>query len=657
MAVAVCAALLPICAMAASNVYTWVDQTGSGAKMWKGIAGSYDLSKLAAVEISAGHIYTSANGGASWTLQSGSGSRSWLGIASSPDGTHLSAITNITGNVYLSPDSGVTWNVQGGAGTRNWTAVAMASSTAITVASAYSDYIFISTTTGSTWFAATNAGQRAWQALAVSSDGSKIAAAVNPGGIYLSTDGGINWALSSASTTGLWQSIASSADGNKLVAVMHSGYVYTSANGGATWATSSAPYAAWQSVASSGDGTRLAAAIDTGDIYTSSDSGATWTDQTGAGSRIWFSIVSSADGSKLAATAYNGDVWTGGADITPPSVILDPTFNNYHAAGGAFNISSKATDDQGISLVQFYVNGASFGSSTESLGDPTVYYVPFDGTAQPEGTYQYFAVAKDLSGNYATSTPQTFYLIKTPAVITQVTQVPSTITGTSATYYYSASYNAANSNTQIASIDKCLNGTQITASPISPNATSSITIGGLVSGNSYHCTLLLVDAANNDSNVLDIGPFTVVAQASASASSGSSSSGGSITTEELAKLLAPSAATTAYLKSRGMAQPPVAVSGAIAIPVASPATTTSTFGRDLDIGSSGPDVTALQRFLNSNGYPVASSGAGSLGHETGYFSSLTKKAVARYQKDHQISPASGRFGPATRASVQSRLDK
>jgi peptidoglycan hydrolase-like protein with peptidoglycan-binding domain len=75
------------------------------------------------------------------------------------------------------------------------------------------------------------------------------------------------------------------------------------------------------------------------------------------------------------------------------------------------------------------------------------------------------------------------------------------------------------------------------------------------------------------------------------------------------------------------------------------------FTRDLTLGSSGSDVTALQKFLNSHGFMVAASGPGSAGMETTLFGGMTKAALAKFQAAHGIMPASGYFGPKTRAAV------
>lgn len=78
---------------------------------------------------------------------------------------------------------------------------------------------------------------------------------------------------------------------------------------------------------------------------------------------------------------------------------------------------------------------------------------------------------------------------------------------------------------------------------------------------------------------------------------------------------------------------------------------TGSIVRDLELGMEGADVKVLQVFLNTHGYPVATSGVGSRGSETTYFGALTQKALARYQAANGITPAAGYYGPKTRAFV------
>ncbi len=68
------------------------------------------------------------------------------------------------------------------------------------------------------------------------------------------------------------------------------------------------------------------------------------------------------------------------------------------------------------------------------------------------------------------------------------------------------------------------------------------------------------------------------------------------------------------------------------------------FNMNLTVGSSGTDVTRLQNWLISKGYAIP---AGA----TGYFGAQTQSALARYQAATGIVPASGYFGPLTRARV------
>ena len=79
----------------------------------------------------------------------------------------------------------------------------------------------------------------------------------------------------------------------------------------------------------------------------------------------------------------------------------------------------------------------------------------------------------------------------------------------------------------------------------------------------------------------------------------------------------------------------------------------SALTRNLTIGAVGEDVRVLQRFLNANGFIVASSGPGSSGNESTYFGAATTAALSRYQSSVGISPAAGYFGPTTRSRVTS----
>ncbi len=73
-------------------------------------------------------------------------------------------------------------------------------------------------------------------------------------------------------------------------------------------------------------------------------------------------------------------------------------------------------------------------------------------------------------------------------------------------------------------------------------------------------------------------------------------------------------------------------------------------GTNLLFGTISGVVKSLQIFLNTHGYLIAKSGAGSLGKETSYFGQLTKAALIRFQKAYKLPPT-GFFGPMTRALI------
>ena len=87
------------------------------------------------------------------------------------------------------------------------------------------------------------------------------------------------------------------------------------------------------------------------------------------------------------------------------------------------------------------------------------------------------------------------------------------------------------------------------------------------------------------------------------------------------------------------------------------------FTRTLKIGMTNNDVKQLQAFLNTHGFPIAKSGAGSPGRETNYFGPATKAALMKFQlayKKETLDPQglrspTGFFGMYTMKAVNKLL--
>lgn len=80
------------------------------------------------------------------------------------------------------------------------------------------------------------------------------------------------------------------------------------------------------------------------------------------------------------------------------------------------------------------------------------------------------------------------------------------------------------------------------------------------------------------------------------------------------------------------------------------------FTRDLEVGINGEDVRCLQTYLNSAGFKLADTGPGAPGAETTLFRDGTKAAVVKWQIANGVSPATGYFGPLSRAKYEQLIN-
>ncbi|MBP9821653.1 MAG: PD40 domain-containing protein [Candidatus Pacebacteria bacterium] len=206
-----------------------------------------------------------------------------------------------------------------------------------------------------------------------------------------------------------------------------------------------------------------------------------------------------------------------------------------------------------------------------------------------------------------------------PYIITEVTPIPRTTTDRSPIYHFAIE---GEGEAELFVGDGCGSSILATALGSEPDD-QQIEFSDLEYGETYECIISVYSDAGY-SNELVVGPFTV----RRSTSSGSSAS------------------STSFSRSTA--------------PTANPTQTPSqapkfTFTKNLKFLMNDIEVKELQKFLNTNGYPISTVGAGSVGFETTLFGAKTKAALIAFQKANNITPAVGYFGPITRGIINSML--
>jgi len=187
------------------------------------------------------------------------------------------------------------------------------------------------------------------------------------------------------------------------------------------------------------------------------------------------------------------------ADITVPTVSLTAPSASATVGGSAVTLSATASDNVAVSGVRFYIDGTRQGSedTTSSYG------ISWDSTATSTGAHTAFAVARDSSTNYATSSTVSFSVDNTAPTISSVA---SSTTATGATVTWTTS--EAGSSQILFGLTTGY-GTSTTEVDIATRVTShSITMSGLLSCTQYHFQVKSTDATSNSATSADYTFFT-----------------------------------------------------------------------------------------------------------------------------------------------------
>ena len=173
------------------------------------------------------------------------------------------------------------------------------------------------------------------------------------------------------------------------------------------------------------------------------------------------------------------------ADTTAPAVALTAPAANSTVTGTA-NITANASDQTGVSKVEFYIDNVLKGSDTTSP-----YSYSWDSKQVTNGSHSISVKAYDAAGNTGADS-------RTVNVANGDTQAPSVPTGLKATAdaanKVTVSWNASTDNVAVIGYTVLRNGT-----PISTSATGSYVDTGVSPNTSYAYQVKAYDAAGNSS--------------------------------------------------------------------------------------------------------------------------------------------------------------
>jgi len=357
------------------------------------------------------------------------------------------------------------------------------------------------------------------------------------------------------------------------------------------------------------------------------------------------------------------------ADTTPPIVEVTLPIADSVVGGSAVTLAASSTDNVAVAGVTFYVDNKEIGSETTSSS--TIFSTTWDSTATTGGTHSVFAVSRDTSNNYATSSNVSFVVDNNPPSILSIASTTgsndanitwatdesaSSLVNFGTTTSYSSSTIEADTNPRVINHSVTLSGLlPCTLYYFQVESRDAIGNIGTSTDETFFTTGCPIPAPSDNSTASSsIASMTPIANHNSSVSQ--TSSGGSVQSQ-YANLVAMGFMTQAqalkwrydYLfdvkdndqNNATTAATSTFVQGATLYSSTTVITTsTSThvkeFTRYLEEGMSGADVLNLQKFLNAQGFIVATSGPGSIGNETDYFGGLTKAALSDFQKAHQV---------------------
>jgi len=193
-------------------------------------------------------------------------------------------------------------------------------------------------------------------------------------------------------------------------------------------------------------------------------------------------------GARVASVDIGAYEYGATVDTTAPTVSLTAPTASATVSGASVSLTATASDNIGVAGVSFYVDGVLQGSEDTT----STYGIVWDSTATTSASHSAFAVARDTSSNYATSTSISFTVDN---VSTAISAVATTTASTTATITWTTD-EIASTKVNFGVISSY--GTSTPETDTSPRTTShSVTLTGLKACARYYYNVESTDASSN----------------------------------------------------------------------------------------------------------------------------------------------------------------
>ena len=198
------------------------------------------------------------------------------------------------------------------------------------------------------------------------------------------------------------------------------------------------------------------------------------------GEHFYYAKITQDDGKIL----WSAPIWvtqTNSTDTTPPTVSASES-----GSSGNISLSANATDNVGVSRVEFYVDGALKGTVTS-----TPYNLVLNSTSLTNASHSLVAKAYDAANNVGTSSAVSF-TVNNPVADTTPPTVSASESGSSGTITLSAT---ATDNVGVSKVEFYVDGSLKASSTAAPY---SATLNSATLSNASHSLVAKAyDAANN----------------------------------------------------------------------------------------------------------------------------------------------------------------